>query len=340
MSGQGSEKKAFSAKAKEFLKFVLKFSLAFLIIGYMIYSGRLDVATVKRGFSNPTVIGLSLFLIIFGSVVAILRWHILLKGQGVALSFAQALRYGFIGIFFNTTMPGVVSGDIVKAWYVIADRPKGMAKTPVLTAIVIDRIIGLFGLIIVSMISMLLYWQTVWGNPQLHSLALFNFAMGLGVITFFLFVAFSETGPFAWFRARLERLRANRVGAIFLKAYDAWLAYRKTPTILWGSLALSAVTHSCVVLAILFCSRALGEADMQVYQIFLLAPIGLLTIALPIAPAGLGVGHVAFNALFISVGSRLGAEIFTMFISLQILVNLSGAFFYLRAPKPMVAASV
>jgi hypothetical protein len=194
-------------------------------------------------------------------------------------------------------------------------------------------VIGLFGLIIVSLIAMSLHWETVWNSRSLHSLALANLALGGGVALFFLLVTLSNWGPFRWVRGRLAEKHESKIAQAFLKAFDAWSAYRESPKVLWGSLFLATITHSCIVLAILFCARALGETQMQAYQIFLLAPIGLLTIALPIAPAGLGVGHVAFNALFISVGSKLGAEIFTLFITLQIAINLSGAIFYIRAPK-------
>lgn len=321
------------------LKFSAKFLVSFLIIGYMIWSGRLDLATVKRGFMDPWVVGSSLALISIGSVVSILRWRFLLLAQGVKLTFWQTLRYGFIGVFFNTTMPGAVSGDIVKAWYILADSPAGQAKTPILTSIIVDRVMGLFGLITVSMISMLIHWSTVWGNGKMHTLAIFNFTMAIIFGSFFAFVSFSHWGPFAWIRRQMDAWGENKIGRIVLKAYDAWTAYRRSPQILWGSLVFAAVTHSCIVLAILFCARALGEGQMQAYQIFLLAPIGLLTIALPIAPSGLGVGHVAFNALFLIVGSKLGAEVFTLFVTLQILVNLSGVFFYIRSPKPVAVAA-
>jgi hypothetical protein len=52
-----------------------------------------------------------------------------------------------------------------------------------------------------------------------------------------------------------------------------------------------------------------------------------------VAPAGLGVGHAAFHALFLLVGSSHGSELFTMLVTLQILFNLMGVFFYLRSPK-------
>jgi hypothetical protein len=42
-------------------------------------------------------------------------------------------------------------------------------------------------------------------------------------------------------------------------------------------------------------------------------PIGLLSLLLPISPAGMGVGHYAFDELFKAIGIVGGATIFNVF---------------------------
>ena len=323
-----------TAKIIQILKFFSKFLFAFGIIGFMIYTDRLDMQVVKQGLMQPEVVLLSLGLICFGLVVTLVRWRLLLRGQNINMSFSQVFRYGMIGVFFNTTMPGMVSGDVVKAWYVIADRPKGQDKTPILTAIIIDRIIGLFGLITVSIIALALNWETVWLNENLQLIGIANMSLAVIIFIFFVAVMFSNQGPLRALRLWCDRWKEKRLGAVALKAYDSWSMYRERPLLLLAALICAAVTHSCVVLAIFFSARAIGEMGMAAYQMFLLAPIGLLCMALPVAPAGLGVGHAAFAALFSQAGSSLGAEIFTMYITIQIFVNLTGVIFYIRAPKP------
>ncbi len=316
------------------IKLLAKFAFSFGIIAYLIYDDKLNLDVVKQGFSNPQVIVVSLGLILLGAIAGFTRWSILLSGQGVFLKPFAVARYGFIGLFFNTFMPGVVSGDVIKAWYVIADRDKGQEKTPILTAIIIDRIIGLFGLITISLLALFFHWNEVWQISELNKVLTTNLVLGALVAVFFVYVMLSNWGPFLAFRKFLDKYKEAKFGSLLVKAYDAWSSYRHRPFLLISSLVLACVTHSCIVVAILFCSRALGETTMEAYQIFLLAPLGLLSIALPIAPAGLGVGHLVFAALFGYVGSKVGAEIFTLFISLQIIINLLGVVFYLQAPKP------
>jgi uncharacterized membrane protein YbhN (UPF0104 family) len=131
----------------------------------------------------------------------------------------------------------------------------------------------------------------------------------------------------------MNRFQDYRAGKIFLDAYDSWISYGKQPMVLVKALCLSVLTHVCMVTVAILCSKALGEGQIAYFQYFLLVPMGLLTTAIPIAPAGLGVGHVAFAALFAMAGSSHGAEIFTMLVTVQICLNLTGIFFYLRSSK-------
>jgi uncharacterized membrane protein YbhN (UPF0104 family) len=56
-----------------------------------------------------------------------------------------------------------------------------------------------------------------------------------------------------------------------------------------------------------------------------LVPVGLMLTTIPITPASLGVGQVAFLALFQLAGSPQGANLFTLYMVSQVLINLSGA---------------
>ena len=68
-----------------------------------------------------------------------------------------------------------------------------------------------------------------------------------------------------------------------------------------------------------------------------LIPLGLITTAIPISPAGIGVGHVAFENLYNLFGLKEGANIFNLFIINQILVYLLGFFPFLFYRRKRVA---
>ena len=62
-------------------------------------------------------------------------------------------------------------------------------------------------------------------------------------------------------------------------------------------------------------------------QLFLM-PIGLISTAIPLAPGGIGIGHVAFESLYQLVGVTGGADIFNMYIIMQLAVYLLGGIPY------------
>jgi len=320
-------------------KLALKFLFSFGILFYMVSTGRLDLAVVKRGFSEVHLLGASVGLVLMAMFFSLYRWRLLLGGLSLAYPFSEVVRYGMIGAFFNTTMPGAVSGDLIKAWYIVSDY-KGQKKTPVLASILLDRVFGVFGLVIVSASPLFLNWNQVWSVPELRQLAWAVLALFIGVIFFFAYILLSVWGPLRFMRAKMVGLENNKFGKIFLDAYDSWISYGEQPMVLVKALGLSVLTHVCIVLVVILCSRALGDGQIAPFQYFLLVPMGLLTTAIPIAPAGLGVGHVAFAALFSLAGSSHGAEIFTMLVTIQILLNLTGIFFYLRSPKVVSIPSV
>lgn len=324
------------ARVVSSLKLAAKFAFGFGILIYMVHSGRLDLEVVRRGFSHGPALAGSALLVLVALAASLYRWGLLMRGQGISFSGPQLVRYGMIGAFFNTTMPGAVSGDLIKAWYVLADR-KGQRKTPVLTSILLDRVMGVFGLILVSASPLVFFGSTVWAVPKLRAVAVPMLACFAGVVVFFLYVMLSNWGPIGALRRKVAFLERNKAGALLLQSYDALVGYRDCPGILFQSLLFSVFNFLCMVGVSMLCGAAIGETALSTYQYFLLVPIGLFATAIPVAPAGLGVGHVAFHELFLLVGSPHGSEIFTMLVTLQILFNLTGVIFYLRSPKAVPA---
>src|SRR5690606_19748337 len=91
---------------------------------------------------------LSVGLIIVGSLLAIYRWTLLLRAAGVETGVWRAVSLTFIGLFFNTVMPGLTGGDLVKAVYIARDHRK--KKTEAILTVLLDRVLGIAGLALVA----------------------------------------------------------------------------------------------------------------------------------------------------------------------------------------------
>jgi hypothetical protein len=128
-----------------------------------------------------------------------------------------------------------------------------------------------------------------------------------------------------------DLLKRLPLGGYLSKIFEAFKCYEDSPGIIIGGLLISVLVHTTIVIFIRMIAGDLGSfAMVPPAAFFLLTPLGLLVTAVPVAPAGLGTGHAAFFALFQLVGSTGGADLFTVFVAFQLLINLSGGVFYLR----------
>ena len=105
---------------------------------------------------------------------------------------------------------------------------------------------------------------------------------------------------------------------------------------LFISFLLSVGIHFIVLLLIYQISIILFVTNLSFWEQALIIPIGLVVTALPIAPSGVGIGHVAFDNLYQLFQFSGGATIFNIFIISQILVFLTGVFPFLFYKKPLI----
>ena len=81
-------------------------------------------------------------------ILATARWQVLLRVQGIRIPWMRLGSLFMIGIFFNQFMPGGTGGDVVKIFYLLKETPGKKAQA--LLAVLIDRVVGLFGLILLT----------------------------------------------------------------------------------------------------------------------------------------------------------------------------------------------
>lgn len=305
----------------------LKIGVTCAILYYLYDKGMLDFNRVGVVLRKPAVFGTMFFLAVFNAFLGVVRWKRLLDGQGIHISSWECVRLTMIGVFFNTALPGAVSGDVVKGYYIVKSQPRGGLRIKSFTTLLLDRILGMSGLICVSFFAMVFNAKTLFAWPQLRPLVLFISLLWLGVVLFY---------PFILIDTKLARtiqkfLTKLPMGPIFTKFFAAVKAYETSRHHILFGLALSVVIHSTSVASIWILASALGGYEsITAGQFLFLVPLGLLVTAIPIAPAGLGTGHYAFYFLLSLVGPKTGADLYTGFVSLQILMSLIGGIFYLR----------
>jgi glycosyltransferase 2 family protein len=313
-------------------------SIKFLIAGSLIYwlvnSGKLDFKLIANLANSPLALITAAFLSILNFWLISIRWREILKARSdVHIPTTGLLKVTWIGQFFSSVLPGSVSGDLVKMLYVQEYNPK-FSKKFLLVSILLDRVMGLCGLILLVGLSSLFFSNYLLEtSPGLKPLLLTNYLLSSCVI-FGLFLYF--------FFDKKVRILLIKLSSVFLKNFWEKIIQLWDDLSLIKSRLIRTVLVSIVVQFIgvvifwsLISEQVAGKMDF--IQALAFIPLGLMTLALPIAPSGLGVGHAIFQKLFQLCQIENGASLFNIYFFATLMINLLGSIPYLlNRPKKKI----
>ena len=309
---------------------VAKLALAGVLLTWLHRSGQLDFAQLRLFLEDPILVSATLFYFIVGLVcLGTWRWKTLLEGAGYTITWTRAVTLQMTGFFFNSVMPGAVGGDIIKIAYVIRDNP-GRSKAQVMMTALLDRIVGLAGLFIVCWTMILINLETVRELTIFKSMLILITSVSLGFVAFFFAALYHYRGrdPFLTvFSWRIPGIKFVE------KLYGALRVYRYSRGSIILSLTISFAIQLTSLLLFYYIASKVSTVAPDFAKVAVIYPLGVTTTAIPITPAGLGVGHVAFDQLFQMVGLDHGANAFNLFALSQLFLNLFGIIPYLTLKK-------
>ncbi len=310
----------------------IKTSLKLLFVGVLFYflakKGFISIDATKRAISQWEF-SLPAMLALFGlTFLGIIRWQWLLRAQDIHLNWARTTQLHFIGQFFNIALPGAVSGDLIKALYISKEAPG--KRGPAFGSILFDRVSGLSALVLVSAGAFTLHYQSLEGSPLLRAIHALLFIAALCVFVFYayLFLVREHHDPVLLAFRKLER-KFPRAGSL-TRIYQGLRHYHSHRMTVLRVVLLSVFIHLTVCWACISFAHALGDVQVDSFSVFIIVPLGLLVTAIPVMPAGIGTGHMAFSGLFLLLGSQRGADIFSLFALVQLFSGALGGLVYLR----------
>lgn len=315
---------------KERVKLGVKAIIGALLIYYVLQSKMIDFATLKSILKNPLNLAIAMLFMTLSSVCCTYRWLLLVKVQGLSLSFRRLFSLSMIGSFFNTFMPGSVGGDLIKAWYVAGQEPQ--KRTRAVFTVLFDRLIGLAIILFYSAVTMALYVQ--WMQEHLHLRVIAYSVWGYGVVAILAVTAFFT--PAFWKLKPIKKMLSVLAKSPRLeKIVHSLLEYRRHPRVILVALALSATSILGQNIFYAYQGMNIG-IEMSMAQYFFIVPIAMVISAIPILPGGIGTGQVAFYHLFSWMdvpNPELGATLCTVVQIYTILFNCLGSIFYLKFKK-------
>jgi len=301
----------------------LKFLFAFFLIIWMMHNKMLDLSSLAI-LANPTYLMVSITLVFLTIFINNIRWTLLLRTKGCPLASNQTLPLSLMGIFFNFALPGGVGGDVVKGFYVWKVGFGG--KTTAATTLLMDRLMGLYGMVVVS--SGVILIKSPPAHPELKLIFMAVIGLFLTMSLFFA-MAFSKSLK----NNRFVILLFNRIpfGPILNNIYDSIHGFRKHPMVLTKTLLLSFLSQFLIIFFVLFFAGITHAPQVPLSVYLLIVPLGLITTVLPVTPAGIGVGQAAlyyFYKLSTGMDNQIGPNALTAFQIILLGWGLIGAYFY------------
>jgi uncharacterized protein (TIRG00374 family) len=313
------------SKIKSVLVTIAKAALALGLLYWLYQKGVLDLKVLKRLFS-PMLMLAAMGALLINFYLATWRWQKLLQVQKLYLTRWDCLKLNLVGLFFNYVMPGGVGGDVVKAFYIVKDNPSNRMGAGI--SVLLDRVVGLYAMLLLAISSLLFNFEQVRANTQLKLIT--QSLVGIFVIfTFGLVLAFSEKFRNWGWQAWLSKFS---LGPKLASAYEAVFSYSHNLGVIAWSIVLSLLAQIAAIGLLWWLGVNLGFSEVPLATYFSVVPLGFMVTAVPISPAGVGVGQMAFFFLFnlfLGRESQVGPSVITAYQVLNFLLGLSGVWIFI-----------
>jgi uncharacterized membrane protein YbhN (UPF0104 family) len=311
------------SRARAILVPLLKAAVSVALLALLF--SKVDVArlwSVARTASVPWLVGaLGLYLAMI--LVSAWRWGLLLQAQRIAHSFAGLTASFLVATFFNNFLPSNIGGDVIR----IADTaPAAGSKTLATTVVLIDRGLGLLGLVLVAALGASAGLGPAAVGPVGPGILWAGFGVAAMVATPALLMPEGFTKLFQPLRVLHPEWVDERLGRLTA----ALSRFKETPTTLFSCFVGAVAVQGILVAFYLAIAHSL-RIPITFTQLAVVVPISFVVQMAPVSMNGFGVREATFGYYFTRLGLPLESALLVSFIGavLVIVFSLSGGVVYL-----------
>jgi hypothetical protein len=258
-------------------------------------------------------IGVGVFFV--ATLLATVRWKILLKVQGIDMGWVKTWQLFMIGMFFNLFMLGSTGGDVVKMFLTMREARNN--KAAALLSVFMDRIIGMMALILISLGFLYLRYDVLSHSPA--SAALLTSLLWLLAAAVVMTLGMFFGSAFGWvhYLPKWTPLR-GRIVEVSAACHMYAKEWRQT---IWAFLV------SFPLLAMFFitfyCAAKAFTDQLGLIDVFSVMPIVAVITAIPISVSGIGLRESLFVSLLAPFG--VGPAVATLISVTGFLINTVGS---------------
>jgi glycosyltransferase 2 family protein len=206
-------------------------------------------------------------------LVLSLRWKIILEHQNINIPFISAMQVTWVGLFVSQTMPSTVGGDLFRLYYLVKNQ---VTKGKALLAVLMDRIFGILGLVLLTFFSLIIMFQSI--EDSIVNNATLLIIIGSLIVVILSFYLDYLPNFFSHHKIVRGFLSLSSESRSCLFSYKYGLS----------TLLLSILGHSISIIVVINISAALA-LNVTWLDIVMIVPITTLFMVIPITIAGWGV---------------------------------------------------
>ena len=280
--------------------------------------------------SNPGLLALALAIFLVTTGLMAWRWQLLLASKGIAEPLGWLTRLYFVGYAAGQVLPTSMGGDAVRIVEHARRRPG--AKAEVAGAVVMERVVGATGTLILVAVGLAL------AAGRYDDIAILVWVELVGVASL-------ATLAVLMFSRRTRRLLEDRIFPLGRRirldrpletVHRALHGYRERPGVLLATLTLTLATQLARLLSIWLCGEAVG-IDLSPLVYIILGALLFLVMLVPFTINGIGVREAFFVAFLGRFGVDADAAFAAgfLFYAVTVATSVPGGFLMLwRGLRP------
>ena len=308
---------------------IIKWVIALGIVSYLGYQNR---EQFERLYTEPIQwqFLIAAFVLCGSSIIlTFYRWYLLVVALDFPFKFSDALRLGFLGYLFNYVAPGAVGGDVVKG--VLMAREQHGRRSVAVATILLDRILGLMGLLIVGAGATLLVADQIDHRNEIVAVLWGGSIAGLTG----LLVMLHPATPKSWWMKLL--IRIPKAGGIIADIADGISLYQQRRAIVALTVVLSVIGHFGIISSFYCCARVVAtaaETPSYVTHLLLIPLAEIVGVIVPL-PGGVGALEAAVQKSYELAGANPGIGLLAVgaYRVTTILVAAIGSVYYLASKR-------
>jgi uncharacterized membrane protein YbhN (UPF0104 family) len=306
------------------VRVAFKLTVSVILLGILL--SRIDAEKLWAGTRTASVSWLLVALAIYGITVvaSVWRWRLLLKAQDVHVATNRLAGSYLVALFFNNFLPSNIGGDVIR----IRDTaPQAGSKTLAAAVVLVDRGLGLMGLVLVAACGASL----AGGGAAQSAVPILPVWLWAGFLLAAALSAPAVLAP-AGFGRLLQPLRVfhpdwidNRIE----KLTAVMARFRERPSALVGCFGGAVFVQAATVAYYLAAAYALHIA-IAPWDLAVIVPLSFILQMAPISINGFGVREAVFSLYFARLRLPLESALLVSLVPtlLVMLFSLSGAAVY------------